>query len=156
MSAALRRLDEEQLPGGIKGVAREMFETLAPEMSGLKRVALSNLWLFGRWCAASWKSPSTNAMLRTTTALTIVRAGNKDNVMPGRPRRQSTSASCRATPSTASRQHVRKALANDDIEIKRYPGNSEPSPVSPTDSTGYRAIQQHVRRPVPDAVVAPA
>ena len=27
---------------------------------------------------------ATNAMLRTTTALTIVNAGNKENVLPGR------------------------------------------------------------------------
>ena len=41
------------------------------------------------------------------------------------------------------------------IKIKAYPGNSEPSPVSSTDSTGYRAIEQAVRQSFPDAVVAP-
>ena len=35
------------LPAGIRGVAHEMFATLAPEMSGFGRFALSNLWLFG-------------------------------------------------------------------------------------------------------------
>jgi hypothetical protein len=33
--------------GGIRGVAGEMFDTMAPEMGGFQRVALSNLWLFG-------------------------------------------------------------------------------------------------------------
>ena len=47
MSAALKRIDDEQLPAGIRGVAAEMFSTIAPEMSGFSRVALSNLWLFG-------------------------------------------------------------------------------------------------------------
>jgi carboxypeptidase PM20D1 len=84
MSAALRRLDDEQLPANIRGVAREMFETLAPEMGGFQRVALSNLWLFGPVVQAQLeKGASTNAMLRTTTALTVVKAGNKDNVLPG-------------------------------------------------------------------------
>ena len=55
MSAALQRIDDEQLPGGIRGVAGEMFATIAPEMSGFSRVALSNLWLFGPWCKSSWK-----------------------------------------------------------------------------------------------------
>ncbi|RZJ15912.1 MAG: M20 family peptidase, partial [Haliea sp.] len=68
MSAALRRIDDEQLPAGIKGVAREMFETLAPEMGGFNRVALTNLWLFGPVVQAQLeKGASTNAMLRTTT-----------------------------------------------------------------------------------------
>ena len=47
MSAALKRIDDDQLAGGIRGVAQEMFATVAPEMSGFSRVALSNLWLFG-------------------------------------------------------------------------------------------------------------
>ena len=49
MSHALTRLDDHQLPAEISGVARQMFETLAPEMSGFPRIALSNLWLFGPW-----------------------------------------------------------------------------------------------------------
>ena len=85
MSAALKRLDDEQLPGGIRGVAGEMFEALAPEMSGFSRVALSNLWLFGPVVQKQLEGAgSTNAMMRTTTALTIVNAGNKENVLPGR------------------------------------------------------------------------
>ena len=46
-----------------------MFETLAPEMHGLQRVALSNLWLFEPMVQRQLpRSPATNAMLRTTTA----------------------------------------------------------------------------------------
>ena len=84
MSQALARLDERQLPAEMKGVARAMFETLAPEMSGMNRVAMSNLWLFGPLVKKQLEAgASTNAMLRTTTALTIVNAGNKENVLPG-------------------------------------------------------------------------
>ena len=94
-------------------------------------------------------------MLRTTTALTIVRAGNKDNVLPGR---AEAAVNFRVLPGdtlASVEAHLRKALGNDAIEIKRYPGNSEPSPVSPTDSAGYRAIQKAVRQTFPDALVAP-
>lgn len=45
MSAALARLEAHPMPGGIKGVAAQMFGALAPEMSGVNRVMLSNLWL---------------------------------------------------------------------------------------------------------------
>ena len=85
MSAALKRLDDDQLPAGIRGVAGEMFATIAPEMHGFGRIALSNLWLFGPLVQRQLEAgASTNAMLRTTTALTIAQAGNKDNVLPGR------------------------------------------------------------------------
>ncbi len=156
MSAALARLEATPMPGGIKGVAGDMFATLAPEMSGINRVMLSNLWLTAPLVQRQLeKSPSSNAMLRTTTALTIVRAGNKDNVLPGR---IEAAVNFRILPgdSIASVEaHLRRALADDAIQVKGYPGNSEPSPVSPTDSTGYRAIEQAVRQVFPDALVAP-
>ncbi|RYF30534.1 MAG: M20 family peptidase [Comamonadaceae bacterium] len=156
MSAALARLEATPMPGGIKGVAGDMFGTLAPEMSGVNRVMLSNLWLTGPLVTGQLeKSPSSNAMLRTTTALTIVRAGNKDNVLPGR---AEAAVNFRVLPGdtlASVEAHLRKALGNDAIQIKAYPGNSEPSPVSPTDSAGYLAVQKSVREVFPDAVVAP-
>ena len=85
LSEALARLEKEQMPLEIRGVAREMFDSLAPEMTGLNRVLLSNLWLFRPLVESQLKTmASANASLRTTTALTVVNAGNADNVLPGR------------------------------------------------------------------------
>ncbi len=156
ISAALARLEANPMPGGIQGVAGQMFGTLAPEMSGINRVMLSNLWLTAPLVEGQLqKSPSSNAMLRTTTALTIVRAGNKDNVLPGR---AEAAVNFRVLPGDtidSVEAHLRKQLGNDEIKIKRYPGNSEASPVSPTDSAGYRTIERSVRQSFPDAIVAP-
>jgi acetylornithine deacetylase/succinyl-diaminopimelate desuccinylase-like protein len=41
MATALARLEDHRLPLQIRGTVAEMFDTLAPEMSGLNRVALS-------------------------------------------------------------------------------------------------------------------
>src|SRR5689334_601419 len=46
MAAALARLEDHRLPPQIRGTVADMFDTLAPEMNGVSRVALSNLWLF--------------------------------------------------------------------------------------------------------------
>jgi carboxypeptidase PM20D1 len=155
MSAALRRLDDEQLPAGLRGVAREMFETIAPEMGGLQRVALSNLWLFGPLVQAQLeKGASTNAMLRTTTALTIASAGNAENVIPGEAQ---ATVNFRLLPgdSTANvMQHVR-ARTGERFELYALPGASEPSPVSPTQSASYQLINRTVRSLFPEVVVAP-
>ena len=156
LGAALAKLEAHPMPGGIQGVAAQMFGTLAPEMSGINRVMLSNLWLTAPLVEGQLqKSPSSNAMLRTTTALTIVRAGNKDNVLPGR---AEAAVNFRVLPGDtidSVEAHLRKQLGDDEIKIKRYPGNSEASPVSPTDSAGYRTIERSVRQSFPDAVVAP-
>lgn len=155
MSAALRRLDDRQLPGNIRGVAREMFETIAPEMSGFQRVALSNLWLFGPLVQKQLeKGASTNAMLRTTTALTTFHAGNKDNVVPGE---AEATVNFRLLPGDtrdAVMEHVREA-AGDRFELKVLPGSAEPSPVSPTASSSYQLINRTVRSLFPGTIVAP-
>ena len=156
MSAALNRLEDDQFPAGLKGVAREMFDTVAPEMSGFNRVALSNLWLFGPIVQKQLEAgASTHAMLRTTTALTIVNAGNKDNVLPGR---AEATVNFRLLPgdSLASvMAHVKQTVANDRFEFVTLPGAAEPSKVAPTASASYRLIEKTVRELFPGTVVAP-
>ncbi|HZY18535.1 MAG TPA: M20 family peptidase [Ramlibacter sp.] len=155
MSAALRRLDDEQLPAGLRGVGREMFETIAPEMGGFQRVALSNLWLFGPMVQAQLeKGASTNAMMRTTTALTIMKSGNAENVIPGQ---AEATVNFRLLPGdtiAGVMDHV-KAKSGDRFELIALPGAAEPSPVSPTQSSSYQLINRTVRSVFPGTIVAP-
>ena len=65
--------------------AMAMFAALLPAMPFGARVLFANEWLLGgAITAALLAAPATAAMLRTTTALTIARAGVKSNVMPPR------------------------------------------------------------------------
>jgi carboxypeptidase PM20D1 len=160
MSAALARLEDRQLPAGIRGVAREMFETIAPEMGGLQRVALSNLWLFGPLVQRQLEAAaSTNAMLRTTTALTMAHAGNKDNVLPGH---AEATVNFRLLPNDSASAvlgHVREqadaAIGPGRYELVVLPGASEPSKVSPTRSASYQLINRTIREVFPGTLVAP-
>jgi carboxypeptidase PM20D1 len=156
MSAALRRLDDEQMPGGIRGVARRDVRDRGARDERLQRVALSNLWLFGPVVQAQLeKGASTNAMLRTTTALTIVNAGNKENVMPGRPRPPSTSACCPATPQRhrACEARGRQRPLRAD---QRLPGAAEPSPCHPPIPRSYQLINRTMRELFPTCSWRPA
>lgn len=157
LSAALARVDANPMPGGIQGVARQMFDALAPEMSGFNRVALSNLWLFGpvveRLLA---KGPSTNALMRTTTAITIVSAGNKENVLPGR---ADATVNFRLLPGDTPETvllHLRRVIDDDRVELKILPTQALPSSISRIDSDAYRLIERTVRELFPEVLVAPA
>ena len=156
LSAALVRLEDRQMPLAIRGVSQAMFETIAPEMSGMNRVVLSNLWLFRSLVESQLKTmASANATMRTTTALTVFNAGNAENVLPGR---ASASVNFRLLPgdsSDAVASHVADALANPAIAIEKVPGFSEPSRVAATDAVGYRLIARTVRQLQPDVIVAP-
>ena len=156
LSSALARLEATPMPATIGGVAGDMFGTLAPEMSGVNRLLLSNLWLLGPVVQQQLeKAPSTNAMLRTTTAITIVQAGNKDNVLPGH---AEATVNFRILPGdtlASVEAHIRKAVGDDRIVVKAAPGNAEPTPVAALTSAAYRTVQLAAQQAFPDAVVAP-
>jgi len=160
MAAALQRIDAQRMPARIGGVAREMFTTLAPEMDGFLRLAFSNLWLFGPLVQPKLEAvPSTNALLRTTTALTMVHAGNKENVLPGV---AEATINFRLLPGDTSagvlertRAQVSAAIGVGKFELTAAPGGSEATPISPTDSAAYQLLQRTLREVFPGTVVAP-
>jgi carboxypeptidase PM20D1 len=156
MATALRRLEDHQMPGGIRGVGREMLETLAPEMSGLSRVALSNLWLFEPVVRAQLdRSPSTSAMLRTTTALTVMNAGNQHNVLPGFAQAVVNFRLLPGDTEARMLQHVRDTVADERIGLTAIGENYDPPPPSPTDSASFQLINRTVRAVFPGTLVAP-
>jgi carboxypeptidase PM20D1 len=156
MSAALTHLENARLPMQIRSTVAEMFATIAPEMSGFNRVVLSNLWLFKPLLLREFeKSGPTEATVRTTTALTIFNAGDKDNVLPGNAEAVVNFRLLPGDTQDSVTAHVRKTVANDKIEIKPYPGNTDPPPVTGTASASYRALNTTIREVFPDALVAP-
>ncbi len=156
LSAALARLEDQQMPLSVRGLSNEMFETLAPEMSGANRVFLSNMWLFRPVIEQQLKkAASTNATLRTTTALTVFNAGSADNVLPGR---ANATVNFRLLPGDSSDQvveHVTQAVANPGVKVEKTAGFSEASKVAHTDAAGYQLINKTVRQLNADVIVAP-
>src|SRR5262249_31711574 len=76
LAAAIHALESHPARAAIVGPARRLFDFVGPEMGFTSRLALANLWLFApvveRRLAAS---PETDALVRTTTAPTIVEGG---------------------------------------------------------------------------------
>jgi carboxypeptidase PM20D1 len=152
---ALVRIEASPMPAAIDGVAARMFETLAPEMHGLQRVALSNLWLFGPLVRAELeKAPATSAALRTTTAITVIHGGNKENVLPGRADALVNFRLLPGDTAAAVLDHVRSAVGDPAIRFEIV-SSHEASPVASTASASYRLIERTVRELFPGVVVAP-
>jgi carboxypeptidase PM20D1 len=156
MAAALARLEDNKLPTQARGAVAEMFATLAPEMSGFNRVALANLWLFRPLLLSQLeKSGPTEATIRTTTALTIFNAGDKDNVLPGQAQATVNFRLLPGDTQASVTDHVRSTIANPKIDIVPAPGNTEPPRETATSSDAYRALVRTIRETFPDVIVAP-
>ena len=156
MSAALARLEDRRLPMHVRGTVAEMFDTLAPEMSGFNRVVLSNLWLFKPLLLREFeKSGPTEAMVRTTTALTIFNAGDKDNVLPGDAEATVNFRLIPGDTQASVSNHVRGTIQNDRVSIKPFPGNTDPPPVTGTASPAFQMFNRTIREVFPDVIVTP-
>ncbi len=157
LSAAILKLERNQLPARMDGPARQLFGTLAPEMPFAMRIVFANLWLFGglvkRQLAAS---PATNAMIRTTTAPTMLEAGVKENILPTTAKAIVNFRVLSGDSIASVIEHVRQAVADPRVEIKRLEGfGGEPSFVSDTDSPSFSALEHTIRQVFPKVIVAP-
>jgi carboxypeptidase PM20D1 len=156
MSAALVLLEDHRLPMRISGAVAEMFDTIGPEMSGFNRVALSNLWLFKPLLLREFeRSGPSEASVRTTTALTIFNAGDKDNVLPGNAEATVNFRLLPGDTQASVTDHVRRTINTDRISIAPFPGNADPPPVTGAGSPSYRTLNRTIREIFPDVIVAP-
>lgn len=161
LSEVLLRLRDHERPAEIAGVAGQMFATLAPEMTGVNRLVLTNLWLLSPLVQRQLEAaPGTNALLRTTTAFTMLSAGNKDNVLPGR---AEAVVNFRLLPGDSGaevlahiEQHAAAVLPPGQFTVTRLPFGGEASAVSSTTAPGYDWLQTTMRALEPETVVAPS
>lgn len=159
LGAAVAALEQEQAPARLEGAAEQLFAYLAPEMPLVPRIVFANLWLtrpLVRYTLA--RQPSTNALIRTTTAPTVMRAGVKENVLP-------TTATALVNFRILPGETVDDVLAHataviDDpaVQVQIRPGSSarDPSAVSSADAAAFRHLQTTTRQVMgAEVVVAP-
>jgi carboxypeptidase PM20D1 len=156
LAAALARLDAQPLPGGIQGAAAEMFQAVAPELPFGQRLALSNLWLTRPLVERMLsKGAATNAMMRTTTAMTMLNAGVKENVLPGRAEAVVNFRILPGDTQTSVLAAVKRIVADEAVEITPLGTGFDPSRLSTSGSASFKLIERTVREVFPDAIVAP-
>lgn len=159
LARAITRLEDHPFPATLDGPTRRMMEAVAPAMGFGTRLAIANLWLTeplvrGRMLAV----PTSAAMLRTTTAPTIVGGGEKENVIPPVAR---ATVNFRIRPGETGETvlaRVREIVADTAVRVTAHGTfSSDPSPVSDPAAPAFRALADAIRETVGDAppIVAP-
>jgi carboxypeptidase PM20D1 len=157
LAAALVRLERRQMPRAIRGPTAAMFDYLGPELPFGPRLVTANRWLLGGVLARVFgRTPQGDALLRTTTAPTVLAAGVKENVLPSTAR---ALVNFRILPGDSVGgvlAHVRRAVRGLPVEVRALEETvSNPSPVTSVDSAPFRLLARTIRETVPGAVVAP-
>ena len=156
LARAIHRLETNPMPAALRVPVSSMFEYLLPEMKVARRVIPANRWLFEPLILSRFEEkPATNALVRTTTAPTILRAGVKENVLPSE---ANGLVNFRILPGDTVDSvigHVRKVVDDHNVTIRPLREGRNASPVSKINSASFAAIYKTVRQVFPGAVVAP-
>tara|TARA_B100002003_G_scaffold81050_1_gene75714 strand:+ start:4641 stop:6104 length:1464 start_codon:yes stop_codon:yes gene_type:complete len=155
LAAAIVKLKENPVPGGLEGLSKEMYLNLGKHMDFGKRILFANTWLFKPVIESVMGSlPSGNAMLRTTTAPTMLSGSVKANVLPTI---ATAKVNFRLHPrdSVASlTEWVRTVIDDDRIDINAIQP-AEASAISSSTEQGFIQIAQQARRVHGDVIVVP-
>ncbi len=158
VARAVTRLEANPFPARLDGATRAMFDHVGPSMPFGQRLLFANPWLFRpllvRFLGAT---PSTNAMVRTTTAATMSSGSEKENVLPIR---ATAVVNFRILPGdTYDSVTARVVELIDDprVEVKPLANRNNPSAVADVESASFELLRKSILQisPEDDLIVAP-
>lgn len=157
LAEAITRLEQHPIPGGLTGLSGQMFDTASRYMPFSYRLLFANRWLFSGVIDEQLSSlPFGNAMLRTTTAPTMLAASVKENVLPIK---AVATVNFRIHPRDTVQgviDYVRSVVENEHVEVQVRPDAGRPaSKVSDWHSAGFGVIETAIRDIYGDVIVTP-
>lgn len=162
LSKAIANLENNPMPAHLE-VVEFLMSYLGSVLPFTQRMLFANTWLFGGILKKQLsKSKMMNASIRTTTAPTIINAGVKDNVLPGR---AEAVVNFRILPGDDLRsvyEMVLERINDERVEVSPLEGDTlegesgwNPTPVADTESPYFLKLSQLVRQAYPDALASP-
>ncbi len=155
LAEALVKLEKEPLPGSLEGLSAAMFNEVSKHMPFGYRFLFANRWLFGGMLDSQLSStPVINAMIRTTTAPTMLNGSVKSNVLPIE---ATALINFRLHPRDTTESvtnHVRRVVGSNDVEV-RFLGGREASEISSWDSPGFKIVSSSLEKVYGDIVPVP-
>ena len=156
LAEALLKLEDNPIPGKLEGISLGLFDEVSKQMPFQYKILFANLWLFEPVINSFLSnSPTMNAVIRTTTAPTMLSASNRINVLASEAKGTvNFRLHPRDNPETVV-NFVNDLIGNENIEVKKLSAGTLASSVSDWDTDGYRVISNSVREVYGDIIVAP-
>ena len=155
LATALKALESHPV-GARVSMAEPTFRALEPRLGRLLRTLLRNLRVTGPLIARLLSlDPATDALIRTSTAITMISGGVKENVIP---QEAWAIVNFRILPGDTVDSviaYVRKVVgAKIEVDI-HGDHHDEPSPVSSIESEAWATLTSTIDELFPEALVAP-
>ena len=156
LAKACRAVVENPFRMHLTKPAAEMFDTLGRHSSFALKLVFANLWLFkpvlNMICKAG--GGEMNALVRTTTAFTMMEGSNARNVIPAEAKLVSNMRLNPADSVAGAKAYLEKVVKDADVEITVLE-SFEPSPISETDCESWDKVACAVAQTWPGCIVAP-
>jgi carboxypeptidase PM20D1 len=155
LAKAINKLEEHPVPGGLQGLSATMFDEISRYFEFPMRMLFANRWLFDSLIDRQLSSVTfSNAMLRTTTAPTMLSGSVKTNVLPIEAiATVNFRVHPRDTPESVQ-AYVESVVADEQITVRSRGGRGA-SEVSSWETQGFEQIAQSLREVYGDVAVTP-
>ncbi|MEZ5103064.1 MAG: M20 family peptidase [Draconibacterium sp.] len=156
LSKALVKITDNQPAPEFTPPVRGFLSYIGPEISWPARIVFANQWLLGGVLKSIYTSSGPgNALVRTTTAPTILKAGIKDNVLPTE---AMATVNFRLLPGDTSEKviaRLNKEINDDVVSVTAYNNSKEPAEVSPIDCEAFNLLNKTIRESFDNTYVSP-
>ena len=156
LAKAILRIKEHPFKMHLTKPAAEMFDTLGRHSSFALKILFANLWCFkpvlDLYCKLC--GGEINALVRTTTAFTMMEGSTARNVIPPE---ASIVSNMRLNPAdsvASALAYLRKTVANGKVEVNILE-SFEPSPISETNCSAWDKVASAVANTWEGCIVSP-
>lgn len=156
LARALVRLEKRPFPASIPAPTLEMIRTIGSHSTPVLRFVFTRARVFRLPLLALFSrlSDETNAMIRTTAAVTQLRASDSANALAERAVAVVNTRIAIGSSVDATLRHIRRAV-RDPLVVIEADAPSEPSPVSPSTGPIWQLLSNAVAAVHPRAIVSP-
>ncbi len=156
LASACRRIVEHPFRMHITKPVAEMFDTLGRRSTFLYKIIFANLWCFAPVLDLICRKGGgeLNALVRTTTAFTMMEGSKGRNVIPAQ---ASLISNMRLNPEdsvAAAAAYLKKTVSDEQVEIEVLE-SFEPSPISETGCESWNKVASAVAETWKGCVVSP-
>lgn len=152
----MQRLESGQMKPEVTPLINQFFTNVGGSMSFISRMAIANQWLLKPVLLSQLtKNNSTNALVRTTTALTMMKGSDAPNVLSPE---VEFIVNFRLLPGNTVKdvkEHIANATKGLDVEIEEIDSVKEASAVSSSNTRAFQMIEAAIKEIHPTAIATP-